>query len=941
MSDFQSGNVNAIYDLYVGDTGLLFLGTDKGLMTYNGIFYNSYGFIDNLALSVHRIQQDAAGNVWCKNFSNQLFVLKNGTLIPNKKVQELCSKSNENFVDFTFVKNQLYILTEKKLYKENKDGLFTPILDAIETDAEVFFSIHSFNDQLSIAGSLKVIELKNDEVLQSYKTDSGQKELLKYKGELFYLSKGERNDLTSFEKGNYLLNNIAVNTYFYGIHTTEERMWLCTSNGLYKLDNEAKKSTEKILPNSRVTKIVQDKEGGCWISTLDDGLFYMPNQSMQHSRYQNFDGISSKFISLALADDGHLFAGTSHGTIIEYDGALQPLRVYKGNNNVEVEYIYLHNNQIISTVGVFEKENENPIIDVYFGKGVDADEFGNFIFANYNFAGFISQTFKNLPKIPGEIIANDTTTYYYKDIPLFKLRNKRARIVHYSKKYKEYYIGYSDGLYHYQLDGTVQELKTTSGQPIIAVDIEESTNGILWVATAQHGIFQIVNNKVVLNLNGTKGLSKNRCKKIHVSDKGLWIITDEGINFYDAVAKKLINYLDRLGLSDTRINDFIVEDDKILLATSEGIIHFNKAILDKKIKPVFEIKARLNSNDPATIKNDTILPYGNRQIEFEFQTIYFKSLGNFDYEYLLEPLHNEWQTQTSKQEKLNFLSLQPNTYNLKARIKTGSNYSEVQSFTFKLDKPFWAKWWFQLAIIWALLLLLLLVYKWAALRTKRKQNTKEKLAISQLTALRLQMNPHFMFNVLNAVQGLIYSNQKSKATEYLGTFSSLMRKTLDMSDKKEVTIADEVETIEIYVSLEKARFEDEDFEFEIILPEEDLNAFAIPSLIIQPFVENAIKHGLMHKQGKKRLLIKVSKANKHYWEFLIEDNGVGREISAHINSKIKDKHHSFATKAIDNRINLINKLIDKPISIDVIDLTTNQLVSTGTRVHIHIPIKEI
>jgi hypothetical protein len=910
-------------------------------MTYNGVFYKNYNFIDNLALSVHRIQQDASGNVWCKNFSNQLFLLKNGTLIPNKKVQELCAKNNENFIDFTFVKGQLYILTEKKLYKETKDRVFTPVLDAIDTDAGVYFSIHNFNNQLFIAGSLKVIELKKDKVLQSYKTESGQKELLKYQGELFYLSKGERNDLNSFEKGNYLLNNIAANTYFYGIHTTEERMWLCTSNGLYKLDNEAKKSVEKLLPNSRVTKIVQDKEGGCWISTLDDGLFYMPNQSMQHSRFKNFEGITSKFISLAIADDGNLFAGTSHGTIIEYDAALKPIRVYKGNNNVEVEYIYLHNNQIISTVGVFNKGYETPIIDVYFGKGVDADEFGNFIFANYNFAGFISQTFKDPPKIPGKILPNDTTAYYYKDVPLFKLRNKRARVVHYSKRSKEYYIGYSDGLYHYELDGTVQELKTISGQPIIAVDLEESTSGTLWVATAQHGIFQIIDNKVVLNLNGTKGLSKNRCKKIHLSNNGLWIITDEGLNYYDAVTKQLINYLDRLGLSDTRINDFIVGNQKILLATSEGIIHFNKSILDNKNKPVFEIKARINSNDLITIEKDTILPYDNRQIEFEFQTIYFKSLGNFDYEYKLEPLHDEWQTQTSKQEKLNFLSLQPATYNLKARIKTGSTYSEVESFSFKVDKPFWAKWWFQLAIIWTLLLLLLLVYKWAAIRTKRKQNTKEKLAISQLTALRLQMNPHFMFNVLNAVQGLIYSNQKSKATEYLGTFSSLMRKTLDMSDKKEVTIADEVETIEIYVSLEKARFEDEDFEFDIILPKEDLTGFAIPSLIIQPFVENAIKHGLMHKQGKKRLLIKVSKTNKQYWEFLIEDNGVGRKVSEHINSKIKDKHHSFATKAIDNRINLINKLIDKPISIDIIDLTSNQMVITGTRVHIHIPIKEI
>lgn len=234
-----------------------------------------------------------------------------------------------------------------------------------------------------------------------------------------------------------------------------------------------------------------------------------------------------------------------------------------------------------------------------------------------------------------------------------------------------------------------------------------------------------------------------------------------------------------------------------------------------------------------------------------------------------------------------------------------------------------------------LIALLYLVYRWTELKTRRGEELKEQLALSQLTALRAQMNPHFIFNVLNAVQGLIYSNQKSKASDYLGKFSDLMRKILDTSDKNEVTIEKEFETIDLYISLEKARF-DNDFEYQIVFPDKvDLSDYTIPSMIIQPFVENAIKHGLMHKVGSKILDIKVELL-EDVWCFTIDDNGIGRKASEVINQKIK-KHISFATKAIDNRIKLINKIADINIDIEIIDKKSADDESLGTRIKIYIP----
>jgi LytS/YehU family sensor histidine kinase len=200
------------------------------------------------------------------------------------------------------------------------------------------------------------------------------------------------------------------------------------------------------------------------------------------------------------------------------------------------------------------------------------------------------------------------------------------------------------------------------------------------------------------------------------------------------------------------------------------------------------------------------------------------------------------------------------------------------------------------------------------------------------------MNPHFLFNVLNAVQGYIYANEKTKASNYIGDFSDLMRKTLQFSDKLEIPLSEELHTIDLYVQLEKARFEDE-FIFEVTKGESlDWNIYFIPSLIIQPFVENAIKHGLRHLEGVKILKIHVSLEEKHL-KITITDNGIGRKRSAKINQQLQ-KHTSYAISSIEKRIALINSMNLDKVSYTIEDVEANGCCA-GTKVEIWIPKKKI
>lgn len=241
-----------------------------------------------------------------------------------------------------------------------------------------------------------------------------------------------------------------------------------------------------------------------------------------------------------------------------------------------------------------------------------------------------------------------------------------------------------------------------------------------------------------------------------------------------------------------------------------------------------------------------------------------------------------------------------------------------------------------IVLVWSL-------YRWEINKVKRenvlileKVNLEKNLNESKLVAIKSQMNPHFFYNALNTIQSFILSNDKKEALSYLSKFSALTRKILEMTEKESISIADEVKTLQLYLDIEKARFE-ENFDYQISIDQKiDAENTKIPAMLLQPYVENALKHGLLHKKGEKHLEITFAE-NLENIVIEIIDNGIGREKSAALKS-IKNKNHkSFATKAIQNRIDLLNANKVQKMSIEIVDnLTQNEQVS-GTKVAISIP----
>jgi LytS/YehU family sensor histidine kinase len=221
----------------------------------------------------------------------------------------------------------------------------------------------------------------------------------------------------------------------------------------------------------------------------------------------------------------------------------------------------------------------------------------------------------------------------------------------------------------------------------------------------------------------------------------------------------------------------------------------------------------------------------------------------------------------------------------------------------------------------------------------KETELQKRINDMSFSALRSQMNPHFIFNALNTVQSYVYANDKKSATNYLGKFSELIRKVLDNSSKRAITLQEEIELLQLYVDIEKARFGDNFYAAIETDPTLDIEYTLVPPMLIQPYIENATKHGLLHKQGEKNLTVTFQNTeDDESIQIIIDDNGVGRETSKELNSK-KLNHNSFANGANEKRIGLMGQLYNKKASVEIIDKKNLDGSAAGTKVVINIPAK--
>jgi sensor histidine kinase YesM len=222
-------------------------------------------------------------------------------------------------------------------------------------------------------------------------------------------------------------------------------------------------------------------------------------------------------------------------------------------------------------------------------------------------------------------------------------------------------------------------------------------------------------------------------------------------------------------------------------------------------------------------------------------------------------------------------------------------------------------------------------------REKKKTELNKKIANIESQALRAQMNPHFIFNTLSSIQHYISNNDTDAALKYLSKFAKLMRKIMDNSKQQMIAVAEEINALNLYLELEVMRF-DKKFEYQIIIdPEIDQTYDRIPSMLIQPYVENAIIHGLLPKQGNGKIFIELKKLNDTLL-CTIKDNGIGREKSMEFKKNRVQQHKSMGMSITKERLDILNSSLNSNINAEIIDLFENGN-SSGTKVQLIIPLE--
>ncbi len=350
----------------------------------------------------------------------------------------------------------------------------------------------------------------------------------------------------------------------------------------------------------------------------------------------------------------------------------------------------------------------------------------------------------------------------------------------------------------------------------------------------------------------------------------------------------------------------------------------------------------------------TILKKQNRKIDlrnaFKNQITYQNRLGDLKGENKALKNYHKIKDSIFSEEKVKVIEELKTKYETE-KIIAQKNTAEAQVALAKAESDR-NRIYFIAALLATLLLLLAGLLYFTRLRAKKKaelitlelRETQKRLALekqyrdSELKALKAQLNPHFIFNALNSIQEYIILNEKNLASDYLGKFADLMRRYLQYSNAGYITLQQEIESLRMYLDLEALRFGD-DFQFQVQL-DKSLNPelLQIPTMLIQPYVENALKHGLLHKERDKKLHISFTQNTTQTITCSITDNGVGREASTKIKSQVKILQPSFSSQANESRLNLLKQREDVQIGVEIRDLTDTQGRASGTQVILDIPI---
>lgn len=938
---------NSVYSAYRDSKGYMWIATDKGIARYNGIRFEIFttfnGLPDN---EIFFFQEDHAGRIWLATYNGELCYFKDDTFhtsantaflkLPFKSIYiKRIELESDSSISIVFNKNPKFInirnnqvrvidlshldpafaadqLLERQKLSENRYRL---------TGASQVFDVDTLGHVLQVT-HLPGAETSQENP-QLWKISFTQNQAYIISEHFLFSKEGELlktlND--TFLKKNllYIVYHNSL-SYFFG-----------TNNGIIFNGNT------RLLQGLQVTCITQDKPGNYWATSLENGVYVLDKFFMNTRLYK--EAYQGK-VRFACALKDHIYFMAKDNNLLDLSaGRISPVVNFNAYVTNESKLVNSRFYLIDTDFHAFYFTNKNGI-------GIsDLREFPLKI-KKFN-AGLL------YPNALRSAIEIDNSLYINADVKILYTDLSAAR---YAEPLK--FTQVSDSLSNDKIFGFAQ-----------------SPDNHVWYSTI-NSLYKVVNgqavlqkqfNKIPFELFGFFGdymVGYTHSSKLYICRNYNYIPTILEIQGQNCIWNKFYqlddnhilistnNYYRVLTLNTQEIT--IVDNLEVPLQAEEicvdgaNICFFKNGLitsiaLDRFLAPSEPPRLFYSylhtGNQVYKIHRELRIPFNDaKTINVGFSTLSFSG-KNVTCFYSVSRGDREDNWQPLEGNEINLVNPSPGYYTIKIKAKTVSSaFSPAVVFSLYVDKPFWTTWWFITLCVWSLIGMIwgVMRYRLTLILKKRELQYQSEIKFmkSEYKAMNALMNPHFIFNTLNNVQSLVNANDKVAANDYLRIFADLIRQNMHNISKELIPLQKEVDLVGNYLSLEKLRFEDK-LTYNIIIEDDlDLTDIMVPPLLIQPLVENSIKHGILPLKNKIGIidLHIYEKENSLYIE--VRDNGVG------MGSKPKhenDKHESYGLGNIRKRIDQLSIMQNKKIQFIMEEKLGKPDLQTWTVVTIIIP----
>ncbi|NQZ38205.1 MAG: histidine kinase [Crocinitomicaceae bacterium] len=923
-----------IYSLLYNDqTEILYIGTNDGLYAYKQNRIIQFQAIDGqLGNSFFDLRLNRKGEIFCSNLNGQIFKITNGKLSLFNQIDP--DENVQLFKYFIDDRDRIITVTKSTVRSIDAKGKESIILDvstnpiAVLPEMEEFpkatlLCKQAFDGELYITfgNSMKVLRWKDGKLdLVSNSLDfnyTGRVNYFDINAKTFGLIE-EENRIVNIDHTLILGTDLKFKERFL-ILNDSELIGLDIKHGarILELKNDSLIEKQRLFQNEFISTAYSNINGTLFLGTFGSGIIVSPNKNViQHHSEGLLLGIES-------TPTNEVYLSTRLGEVFEFKKEKKLIDKVKANVD---GVFYIPGNFSFSAISQKHLLYETYSEDYVGIKDVCMVDSNNMLISGLN-GIYLLTTTSNSDQVKSRCIS----------------KQGRSTAITWSPSDELVYFTTNLGILCQPLENSYTDASEEvlyEGKQFIANDLV-SFNDKLYCATNEHGILVFENKKWVDRISVRNGLKSNNIKKIMLQGSTLYILGSRGMQIFDLETRR-INYLGIAeGVLTADVTDFTLSDDKLWLLEQHNFysIDISKTREQKLISKLY-IDSIIVNGHVIDGKSQVQFNYNENKFSFYFDYRNIESKSETTIQYTLDGFYDEWKNLESTENVIEFQSLPVGNYTFKIKASYRNQETEVFEYSFSILPPYWRTWWFYCLIAFTigLTVLLLTRYRYRLIQKKNreileKQQLKTSLLDSELKALRSQMNPHFIFNSLNSIQGLILEQKTDASYDYIVLFANLVRSTLNYSNKDFISIQNEIEFLETYLKLEKLRFGD-DFSFEISY--EGDNELSVPSLIVQPFIENALLHGLMHKRGGKKISITFEFTDQ--LKCIIIDNGVGRQKAEEIQIRQGREHESFALDAIKNRLEILSIKNGVDAYFNTIDLFENGIPS-GTRIEVVIPHK--